>query len=106
MKAVQKVRDYILEDMVGQGGMGAGYRARHALLDRPVAIKVMSDGLLDTQFEARFLSEAKAQARLQHPYIVGVTDFFSDNGRYYLVMPLIEGHSLEDHFLLKGKPLA
>lgn len=106
MKTIQKIRDYVLEDLIGEGGMGAVYRARHVLLDRTVAIKVMSDELLaDAEFEARFVREAKAQGRLHHPYIVGVSDFFAENGRYYLVMPLVEGRSLEDHFLIKGKPL-
>ena len=105
MTPSQKIRDYIFEEKIGEGGMGAVYRARHALLDKPVAIKILSDQLLTSpEFEERFLREARAQARLHHPNIVQVTDFFQENGKYYLVMVLVEGESLEQR-LTRGKPL-
>lgn len=105
MTPSQKVRDYIFEEKIGEGGMGAVYRARHALLDKPVAIKILSDQLMTSpEFEDRFLREARAQARLHHPNIVQVTDFFQENGKYYLVMVLIEGESLEQR-LTRDKPL-
>lgn len=106
MTPSQKIRDYVFEEKIGEGGMGAVYRARHALLDKPVAIKILSDQLLtNAEFEERFLREARAQARLHHPNIVQVTDFFQENGKYYLVMVLIEGESLEDR-LKRSKPLS
>ncbi len=96
------IRDYVLEEKIGEGGMGEVWRSRHRLLDKPVAIKVMAAQLLtDPQFEARFIQEAQAQARLQHPQIIGATDFFREQGRYYLVMPMIEGWSL-DQRLTRG----
>ena len=105
MTPSQKIRDYVFEEKIGEGGMGAVYRARHALLDKPVAIKILSDHLLTSpEFEERFLREARAQARLHHPNIVQVTDFFQENGKYYLVMVLVEGESLEQR-LMRDKPL-
>jgi serine/threonine-protein kinase len=97
MQAGFVIRDYMLEEKIGEGGMGEVWRSRHRMLDKPVAIKVMAEQLLtDPQFEARFIQEAQAQARLQHPHIIGATDFFREQGRYYLVMPMIEGISLEE----------
>lgn len=91
------VRNYVLEEKIGEGGMGEVWRSRHQMLNKPVAIKVMVERLLtDPSFEARFIHEAQAQARLQHPHIIGATDFFCEQGRYYLVMPMIEGYSLEE----------
>ena len=105
MTSSQKIRDYVFEEKIGEGGMGAVYRARHSLLDKPVAIKILSDHLLTSpEFEERFLREARAQARLHHPNIVQVTDFFQENGKYYLVMVLVEGESLEQR-LTRDKPL-
>ena len=105
MTPSRKIRDYVFEEKIGEGGMGAVYRARHALLDKPVAIKILSDQLMTSpEFEERFLREARAQARLHHPNIVQVTDFFQENGKYYLVMALVEGESLEQR-LTRGKPM-
>jgi serine/threonine-protein kinase len=104
MRAGFVVRDYVLEEKIGEGGMGEVWRSRHQMLNKPVAIKVMAEQLLaDPSFEARFIHEAQAQARLQHPQIIGATDFFREQGRYYLVMPMIEGYSLEER--LKRGPM-
>lgn len=106
MEAGNCVRDYVFESKIGQGGMGEVWSARHELLDRRVAIKVMAAHLMaDPEFEARFIKEAQAQARLQHPSIIGATDFFREQGRYYLVMPLIEGQSLEEKLASSPGPL-
>lgn len=106
MEAGNCVRDYVFESKIGQGGMGEVWSARHELLDRRVAIKVMAAHLMtDPEFEARFIKEAQAQARLQHPSIIGATDFFREQGRYYLVMPLIEGQSLEEKLAASPGPL-
>ncbi len=97
MQEGQKIRDYILEEKIGEGGMGEVWRARHAILDRQVAIKAMARFLeTDPEFGQRFLQEAQSQARLDHPRIVGVSDFFTEDGQYFLVMPLMLGKSLAD----------
>ncbi|MFN0110719.1 MAG: serine/threonine-protein kinase [Blastocatellia bacterium] len=106
MQAGSSVRDYVFEAKIGEGGMGEVWRAHHELLDRKVAIKVMASHLMaDPEFEARFIKEAQAQARLQHPNIIGATDFFREQGQYFLVMPLIEGQSLEEKLTANRGPL-
>src|SRR6185436_17722789 len=91
------IRDYIFEEKIGEGGMGEVWRARHAILDRKVAIKAMARHLeTDPEFGRRFLQEAQSQARLTDPRIVGVSDFFAEGGQYFLVMPLMSGKSLAD----------
>lgn len=97
MQEGQKIRDYVLEEKIGEGGMGEVWRARHAILGRQVAIKAMARHLeSDPEFGRRFLQEAQSQARLEHPRIVGVSDFFAEGGQYFLVMPLLSGRSLAD----------
>ena len=97
MQEGQKIRDYVLEEKIGEGGMGEVWRARHAILDRKVAIKAMARHLeSDPEFGRRFLQEAQSQARMNHPRIVGVSDFFAEDGQYFLVMPLLSGRSLAD----------
>lgn len=97
MQEGQKIRDYVLEEKIGEGGMGEVWRARHAILDRQVAIKAMARHLeTDPEFGHRFLQEAQSQARLCHPRIVGVSDFFAEGGQYFLVMPLLSGKNLAD----------
>ncbi|HVQ39233.1 MAG TPA: serine/threonine-protein kinase, partial [Pyrinomonadaceae bacterium] len=97
---------YRLEDRLGVGGMGTVYRARHLLIDRPVAIKVLNPRFVeDEAARARFRREAKACGRLQHVNAVTVTDFgTSQDGFVYLVMELLEGRTLRD-VLAKEAPL-
>src|SRR5262249_336265 len=74
-------------ELLGQGGMGAGYKARQPKLDRLVAVKILPpDWGKDRGFADRFEREAKALARLSHPHIVGVHDFGETDGLFYLVM--------------------
>jgi serine/threonine protein kinase len=86
-----------LEDfeLIGQGGMGAVYKARHRKLDRPVAVKVLDSALRDnTSFAERFIREARTMAQLDHPNIVSVYDFGHRDGLYYLIMELVDGVNL------------
>ena len=106
MNPGDRLRDYILEARIGEGGMAEVWQARHVHLDKAVAIKVMARNLIgDADFEARFLQEARAMARLQHPNIVGATDFFIEGGGYYLVMPYVDGGSLADRLERQPGPL-
>lgn len=106
MQTGQQIRDYVLDRKIGEGGMGEVWSATHQVLHRPVAIKAMSAHLAaDPQFEKRFLDEARAQAILQHPRILGVTDFFREGGVYYLIMPLVNGRPLEDRLAEARGPL-
>src|SRR5512134_826431 len=65
---------YRLEAELGQGGMGTVYRAYDTLLDRPVALKVLSATGLGTEGRARLLREARAAAKLNHPNIMAIYD--------------------------------
>ena len=65
---------YRLDAELGRGGMGTVYRAHDTLLDRDVAVKVLSDTGLGTEGRARLLREAQAAAKLNHPNIVAVYD--------------------------------
>jgi serine/threonine protein kinase len=86
--------------------MGTVYRARHLLIDRPVAIKVLNPRFVeDEAARTRFRREAKAAGRLQHTNAVTVTDFGqSQDGYVYLVMELLEGRTLRE-VLAKEAPL-
>jgi serine/threonine protein kinase len=89
---------YLLESIVARGAMGAVYLAEQYPLRRKVAVKVMDPQHLTEsldKFEERFLREAAALARLQHPNIVRVYDYGRYEGLPYLVMEFIDGYSLQ-----------
>lgn len=92
---------------LGQGGMGAVYYAWDLRLSIPVALKEMSaqadlaDDVLD-DLRAQFQQEAKVLARLNHPNLVAVTDFFEEQANAYLVMKYVEGESLADRIRRTG----
>jgi predicted Ser/Thr protein kinase len=82
-------------ELLGQGGMGAVYKARQTHLDRLVALKVLPPEVAaDPTFAERFTREARALARLSHPHIVMVYDFGQADGLYFLVMEFVDGVNL------------
>jgi serine/threonine-protein kinase len=86
---------YRLERTLGRGGMAAVWLGHDELLDRPVAVKVLSDTIAsDPSFVARFRREARTAAGLSHPNLVGVYDFSDEEERPYLVMQLVPGEDL------------
>jgi DNA-binding SARP family transcriptional activator/Cdc6-like AAA superfamily ATPase/predicted Ser/Thr protein kinase len=87
---------YRLETEIGRGGMSVVYRARDTLLERDVAVKVMSAAGLGTEGRTRLLQEAQSAARLNHPNIVTVHDVEEADGSPFIVMELVEGESLYD----------
>jgi hypothetical protein len=97
--AARELGSYRLEEKLGQGGMGEVWRARHRLLARPAAIKLIrpsnaTDGRPAVTSEAirRFEREAQATARLRSPHTVNLFDFgIADDGAFYYVMELLEG---------------
>lgn len=104
MKPRDQVRDYILEQRIGAGGVGEVWRARHVRLDKPVAIKVILPHLCqDENIYNRFVQEAIATANLEHPNIISVYDFFSIQDDAFLVMSYIEGGSLQDRLKRRGR---
>ncbi len=88
---------YRLEAELGRGGMGTVYRAYDTLLDRAVAVKVVSNSTLGTEGRARLLREARAAAKLNHPNILAVHDAGEVDGLPFIVMELIEGQTLREH---------
>jgi len=88
---------------LGQGGMGAVYKVRQPLLDRFVALKVMSQQLSgDPAYVARFIREAASAAKLSHPNMVQVHTAGEQGGVYYIVMEFIEGESLNQRLKRVG----
>jgi serine/threonine-protein kinase len=87
---------YVIEEVLGEGGMATVYRAQHKLIDRLCAVKMMNPGLSrDPVVRERFRREAKAAQRLAHPNIIEIFDQGdTDDGTSYLVMELLEGESL------------
>jgi tRNA A-37 threonylcarbamoyl transferase component Bud32 len=84
-------------ELIGQGGMGAVYKARQPGLDRLVAIKILSPELVrDAAFAERFGREARTLAKLSHPHIVGIHDFGEVEGLYYLIMEYVDGATLRE----------
>jgi serine/threonine protein kinase len=88
---------YRLERMLGRGGMAAVWLGHDEVLERPVAVKVLSDTIAsDPGFVERFRREARTAAGLSHPNLVGVYDFSEEGERPYLVMQFVPGESLAE----------
>ena len=87
---------YRLESLLGQGGMGAVYRALDTKLNRPVAIKILSGEMADASGRRRFQREAQMASSLNHPHILTVHDAGEVDGRQYLVTEFVDGGTLKD----------
>ena len=88
---------YRIVEKIGEGGMGEVYRAHDERLDRDVAVKVLPEAVAgDSDRLRRFESEAKAVAKLDHPNILAIHDFASEEGVAYAAMELLEGESLRE----------
>ncbi|HEX6244713.1 MAG TPA: protein kinase, partial [Polyangiales bacterium] len=87
---------YRIEALLGEGGMGAVFRARHQLMDKPVAIKWLHPRFWDHgEARERFVREARAAARIRHPNVLEVFDVCVEPHALFMVMELIEGDTLE-----------
>jgi serine/threonine-protein kinase len=88
---------YRLQERLGAGGMASVWRATDGHLDRPVAVKILSDTLAgDDGYVARFRRESRLAASLSHPRLVQIFDFGEESGRPFLVMELVDGPTLAD----------
>jgi eukaryotic-like serine/threonine-protein kinase len=89
---------YLVEDVIGEGGMATVYRARHKLVDRPCAVKVMNPALAsDPTTRERFRREAKSAQTLAHPNVIEIFDQGeTPEGTTYIVMELLDGKTLGD----------
>src|SRR6266545_4635845 len=91
-----EIAGYRIESVLGRGGMGVVYVARHLRLDRTVALKVVSPELAeDPKFPDRFVRESRLAASLEHPNIVPIYDAGEAEGTLYLAMRLIQGTDLK-----------
>jgi serine/threonine-protein kinase len=95
MGVPERIGRYLILGELGQGAMGTVYRGRDEMLDRDVAVKVMSRGLADADARARFLREARAAARLQHPNIVVIYELGDHEGAPFMALELLEGVDLQ-----------
>jgi serine/threonine protein kinase len=86
---------YRIEGLIRHGGMASVYRARHLVLQRAAALKVLAPALArDQRFRARFLGESRTAASLDHPHIVPIYDAGETDGALFIAMRLIEGSDL------------
>jgi serine/threonine-protein kinase len=94
---------YRVVRMIGQGAMGSVFEAVHALTERSVALKVLAEDLKTAEMRARLLREARACGRIQHRNVIEVFDVGElEDGRPFLVMPLLSGETLEGRIDREG----
>ena len=94
---------YRLKARIGRGGMGTVYRAHQLSLEREVALKILATTLAkDPDFVSRFMQEARAAARLNHPNVVQIYDAGSDGNTYFIAMEHLPGGALEDVMIARG----
>jgi serine/threonine protein kinase len=93
----QQLGQYTLQEQIGEGGMGVVYRATHALLHRPTAIKLLRPGTVGATSLARFEREVQLASSLTHPNTIDIFDFGrTPEGSFYCVMEFLDGRTLED----------
>ena len=91
----EQIGKYQVLERIGRGGMGTIFKARDPMLDRLVALKVISNEVEVTdELRARFFREAQACARLTHPNIVTLYDMGEEGGRLFIVMEMLDGEEL------------
>ncbi|MFW5708978.1 MAG: serine/threonine-protein kinase [Chloroflexota bacterium] len=96
----KQLGDYVIESLLGQGGMARVYRGYDAQLDRYSAVKVIEPNLVasddEDEYRERFRREARAIARLHHPNVVSVYQFGEMGNLYYMAMGFVEGRDLRE----------
>ena len=93
---LEQIGKYKIVGKIGQGAMGEVYRAQDSVLNREVAIKIISSELgADDALRKRFQREAQSAARLNHPNIITVYDYGEEQGKIYMAMELLDGADLK-----------
>ncbi|MBW2529600.1 MAG: serine/threonine protein kinase [Deltaproteobacteria bacterium] len=97
IRAAKRLGQYSLEEKLGEGGMGAVYRAHHLMMRRPTAIKLLPPDKIGEESLARFEREVRLTATLTHPSTITVFDYGrTADGVFYYAMELLEGATLEE----------
>jgi tRNA A-37 threonylcarbamoyl transferase component Bud32 len=87
---------YALLKKLGEGGKGIVYKARDTVLNRVVAVKVLKSTVTSDEAYSRFMTEAQAVAKLNHPNIVTIHDIGKEDGKQFFVLEFVDGESLRD----------
>jgi serine/threonine-protein kinase len=89
---------YLVEELIGTGGMGTVYRAHHQFIDRDVALKFLEPSLTrNERLRKRFLGEARAANQINHEHIIDINDFGeTEDGLVYMVMEYLDGEPLDE----------
>lgn len=97
------VQQYSILSKIGEGGMGDVYRGQDTLLERPVALKVIKQGMIDAEIsKKRFLQEARVSAALNHPRITSVYELLELQDEVAIVMEWLEGQTLKEKVTKEG----
>ena len=94
---------YVLEEKIGEGGMGVVYRARHAMLRRPTAVKLLRPGQASPESLARFEREVQLASQLTHPNTIEIYDYgCTAEGTFYYAMEYLAGITLAELVAVSG----
>jgi len=100
---VKQLGQYTLEEKIGEGGMGKVYKARHALLKRPTAVKLLNPDVVSPETLARFEREVQTTSQLTHPNTIEIYDYgHTPEGIFYYAMEYLPGVSLAQLIQLEG----
>jgi serine/threonine protein kinase len=103
VQRAERLGQYTLEDKIGEGGMGAVYRASHAFLRRPTAVKLIRSGLATPELLARFEREVQLTSQLTHPNTIAIYDYGrTPEGVFYYAMEYLPGLPLDRVILDDG----